>query len=109
MAAKTIQSSYTKYMVGSQFVPVSSGNGNDWRRFSSREAARLQGFPESFQLCKDRAYHMIGNAVSPPVIAMIAAALLQHIGKAEKKIEKELGLGSHSKLTIRSCNQEWYT
>ena len=84
VAAKTIQSSYTKYMVGSQFIPVQFGkDGNDeWRRFSSREVARLQGFPESFRLCKDRAYHMIGNAVAPPVIVMIAAPLLQfvHVG-----------------------------
>jgi DNA (cytosine-5)-methyltransferase 1 len=90
VAAKTIQSSYTKYMVGSQFIPVQFGketNGDgdtndEWRRFSSREVARLQGFPESFRLCTKRAYHMIGNAVAPPVIVMIAAPLLQfvHLG-----------------------------
>jgi DNA (cytosine-5)-methyltransferase 1 len=88
VATKTIQSSYTKYMVGSQFIPVQYGksdndNDNDeWRRFSSREVARLQGFPESFRLCKERACHMIGNAVAPPVIVMIAAPLLQliHLG-----------------------------
>jgi DNA (cytosine-5)-methyltransferase 1 len=86
VAAKTIQSSYTKYMVGSQFIPVQFGkhdNGNnEWRRFSSREVARLQGFPESFRLCTERAYHMIGNAVAPPVIVMIAAPLVQlfHLG-----------------------------
>eukprot|EP00980_Cylindrotheca_fusiformis_P014807 scaffold4026_cov117-Cylindrotheca_fusiformis.AAC.42 len=76
LPAKTIQSSYMKYMVGSQFIAL----GEDWRRFSSREAARLQGFPESFQLCPQRAHHMIGNAVSPPVIAMIAAPLLEYAG-----------------------------
>mmetsp|Transcript_9916 Transcript_9916/g.14945 ORF Transcript_9916/g.14945 Transcript_9916/m.14945 type:complete len:421 (+) Transcript_9916:236-1498(+) len=106
LAAKTIQSSYTKYMVGSQFVPVSSGNGNDWRRFSSREAARLQGFPESFQLCKDRAYHMIGNAVSPPVIAMIAAALLRHIGIAEKKVEKSWGWEVTQKILLEAITKD---
>jgi DNA (cytosine-5)-methyltransferase 1 len=70
--AKTLQSSYARYMVGSQFVR----SGNGWRRFSAREAARLQGFPESFELCSQRAYHMIGNAVAPPVVAMIVAPLL---------------------------------
>ena len=90
-AAKTIQSSYTKYMVGSQFVlvnPLSDHDvnpsvpreGETWRRFSSREAARLQGFPESFHLCHERAIHMIGNAVSPPLIVMIVAPLLQNLG-----------------------------
>lgn len=73
--SKTIQSSYMKYMVGSQFIPA---GGDKWRRFSSREVARLQGFPESFKLCKERAHHMVGNAVSPPVIAMIAASILQY-------------------------------
>jgi DNA (cytosine-5)-methyltransferase 1 len=75
LPAKTIQSSYMKYMVGSQFIPI----GNDWRRFSSREVARLQGFPEGLQLCQHRAHHMVGNAVSPPVIAMIAAPLLEYV------------------------------
>jgi len=96
-AAKTLQSSYTKYMVGSQFVPVKApeektdlqpspdDNGLCWRRFSSREAARLQGFPETFQLCPQRSYHMIGNAVAPPVIAMIAAPLIQLIGIASNQ------------------------
>jgi len=73
--AKTIQSSYMKYMVGSQFI---SAGGDEWRRFSSREVARLQGFPESFELCKERAHHMIGNAVSPPIIAVLVASILQY-------------------------------
>ena len=83
--SKTIQSSYMKYMVGSQFVPV-MGSDNDilepkkWRRFSSREAARLQGFPEALILCPQRAHHMVGNAVAPPIIAMIAAPLIDYIG-----------------------------
>ena len=74
--SKTLQSSYMKYMVGSQFIPC----GNEWRRFSAREAARLQGFPEDFILCAQRAHHMLGNAVAPPVIAMLAAPLLSCIG-----------------------------
>ena len=88
-AAKTLQSSYTKWMVGSQFVPCFQ-DGDDkvsqqWRRYSSREAARLQGFPESFQLCSQRSYHMIGNSVAPPVISMVAAPLLQVVGLAKGK------------------------
>ena len=77
---KTMQSSYTKYMVGSQFIPADSENEKEWRRFSSREAARLQGFPEDFLLCRERSYHLLGNAVAPPVVAMIATPLLQCIG-----------------------------
>ena len=84
---KTLQSSYTSYMVGSQFVPVYFDDNNNlpqqdpkWRRFSPREAARLQGFPETFVLCKERPYHLIGNAVAPPMIAMITAPILSRIG-----------------------------
>lgn len=92
LASKTLQSSYSSYMVGSQFIPVYSGSQcgrvqisyNDesmkWRRFSPREAARLQGFPESFYLCPQRSYHMIGNAVAPPIITMLATPLLQILG-----------------------------
>ncbi|KAL9187679.1 hypothetical protein ACHAXT_006057 [Thalassiosira profunda] len=82
-AAKTIQSSYTQYMVGSQFVSANKDEDEEddkWRRFSSREVARLQGFPESFVLCQERAHHMLGNAVCPPVVALIAAHLLQCAG-----------------------------
>ena len=75
--SKTLQSSYTNYMVGSQFVPAAASSS--WRRFSPREAARLQGFPESFQLCTHRPYNMLGNAVAPPLIAMIVAPLLSII------------------------------
>lgn len=94
VAAKTLQSSYTKWMVGSQFVSCGvstydkeDGDDNDsqWRRYSSREAARLQGFPESFQLCSQRSYHMIGNSVAPPIISMVAAPLLQLLGLAKGK------------------------
>ena len=85
--SKTIQSSYMKYMVGSQFIPAP---GHKWRRFSSREVARLQGFPEYFQLCKHRAHHMIGNAVAPPVIAILAAKLLQYVELHPKTADKSL-------------------
>jgi DNA (cytosine-5)-methyltransferase 1 len=90
LPSKTFQSSYSSYMVGSQFVPLLMQPDdvlyeyNDemmkWRRFSPREAARLQGFPDSFHICSQRAYHMIGNAVAPPVVAVLAAPLLQLLG-----------------------------
>jgi DNA-cytosine methyltransferase len=74
VAARTIQSSYGSYMVGSQFVPCGGGampasacpgdgsraQSERWRRFSSRECARLQGFPESWSLHAQRAYRLLG-------------------------------------------------
>jgi DNA (cytosine-5)-methyltransferase 1 len=85
VAARTLQSSYGHYMVGSQFVPVSGCAVVEdaaavaavaWRRFSARECARLQGFAESWRLHPQRSYNLLGNAVPPPLVAMVAAPLL---------------------------------
>jgi len=80
---KTLQSSYASYIVNSQFVPCPCHETTTtWRRLSPREAARLQGFPESFQLCPERPYHLLGNAVVPSMIALIAAPLLPFLDVA---------------------------
>jgi site-specific DNA-cytosine methylase len=47
--------------------PTASSNGCGWRRFSPREAARLQGFPEEWVL------H--GARVAPWILPCIAARL----------------------------------
>eukprot|EP00041_Stephanoeca_diplocostata_P022804 m.547496 g.547496 ORF g.547496 m.547496 type:complete len:683 (-) comp22155_c0_seq82:4015-6063(-) len=53
------------------------------RFYTPRECARMQGFPETFSPCDasgrnaTRAYHQLGNAVSPVVIAAIADRLLE--------------------------------
>ena len=46
---------------------------NQPRRISPREAARIQGFPESFKIHPDdsAAYHQFGNAVAVPVIEAV--------------------------------------
>ena len=120
LPAKTIQSSYSSYMVGSQFVPVlDNDDDNDtmestkkishddesiaWRRFSQREASRIQGFPETFHLCSQRAYHMIGNAVAPPVVVMIAAPLLVRvIGLTMNNNDHDLGWKVARELLIEA-------
>ena len=88
-------------MVGSQFVPMEG----DWRRFSHREVARLQGFPERFFFCKDRAYHMIGNAVAPPLIAIIAASLLQYTKIISDKRES-LGWEVAASMLMDACPED---
>jgi DNA (cytosine-5)-methyltransferase 1 len=47
------------------------------RKLTPREGARLQGFPESFELhvSKMKAFKQIGNAVPVPVVAAIAKVL----------------------------------
>mmetsp|Transcript_42706 Transcript_42706/g.96221 ORF Transcript_42706/g.96221 Transcript_42706/m.96221 type:complete len:134 (+) Transcript_42706:743-1144(+) len=59
---------------------VSCGEGAP-RFFSPRECARLQGFPDSFQLLFPGSSDtpmpaLFGNAVAPPVAAAAAGALL---------------------------------
>lgn len=85
--AQTIMSNYRHgYTLYSEFVPVSpdparAHDPTNLRFYSPREAARLQGFAESFVLVPpgsppNTAYRLFGNAVCPPVVARIAAAMV---------------------------------
>lgn len=60
------------------------------RRFSVRECARIMGFPNTFQFCDIRLdqgeiayrkelYRMIGNAVCPPLVAVLAGTVLAKV------------------------------
>lgn len=73
----------------SQLVP--SPSPHPPRRFSVRECARIQGFPNTFNFCDIRpgqgemahrkeGYRMIGNSVCPPLIASLAGRLLDAAG-----------------------------
>ncbi|CAJ1447021.1 unnamed protein product [Effrenium voratum] len=65
------------------------------RRFSVRECARLMGFPDTFRLTEPSMsdpgrpawfrslYKMLGNSVSPPLVAVLASALRISSGAAE--------------------------
>ncbi|MBR6082676.1 MAG: DNA (cytosine-5-)-methyltransferase [Salinivirgaceae bacterium] len=58
--------------------------GERFRRFSCREAARIQSFPDSFsltELSQQRQYKAIGNAVPPVMMWHIAKALQNAIEK----------------------------
>ncbi|MCU6498048.1 DNA cytosine methyltransferase [Rugamonas sp. A1-17] len=55
------------------------------RGFSTREAARLQGFPDDFIFSDHSHDHtLIGNAVAPPVAQYIANFVLENLLKDEK-------------------------
>lgn len=69
----------------SQLVPGCSPHNP--RRYSIRECARLMGFPNSYQFLPQREhqgdmayrkenYRMFGNAVCPPLMAILAGAVL---------------------------------
>lgn len=53
----------------------------DNRGFSYREAARIQGFPDSFVFggSKTDKYRLIGNAVPPPVARSLASAIKEQL------------------------------
>ncbi len=55
--------------------------GGRVRRITPREAARLQGFPDSFQLHpnQNKAYRQLGNSVTIPVVKAIAQELLLNL------------------------------
>lgn len=87
------------------------------RRFTPRECARIMGFSNSFvlgagkQFCHDaqnhhydneealfnsfikEQYHMLGNAVCPPIIAILASAILAHSSEDDSMIERGLRVG----------------
>lgn len=75
--------------VGSHLAKVSLNStdpvlieNNRYRRFTPREVARIQSFPESFQLCGSEGaqYRALGNAIPPVLfwyIARQAVALLK--------------------------------
>ncbi len=56
-------------------------NGQNPRKLTPRECARLQGFPENFILpiSNAAAYHQFGNSVAVPVIQAIAIELLKYL------------------------------
>lgn len=94
----TISARY--YKDGSEIL-IEQKNTNP-RKLTPREAARLQGFPESFILPQSdtQAYKQFGNSVSIPVISAIAKEILltlQDMGDVNVK---------HKKLDISKIKKE---
>jgi DNA (cytosine-5)-methyltransferase 1 len=52
------------------------------RRLTARECARIQGYPDSFQLHTDEgwAYHQLGNSVSVPVVKTVLQDMMVQNG-----------------------------
>ena len=69
--------------------PPSAGfEGNP--RLTVRMAARLQGFPDSWQFSgkKTAAYRQVGNAFPPPVARQVSAAILKALSLYDSVISK---------------------
>lgn len=85
----TISARY--YKDGSEIL-VSQKNKNP-RKLTPREAARLQGFPDTFKIVAsdNQAYKQFGNSVPVNVMEAVAAEMLKSMAEAEKKTKgKEL-------------------
>ncbi len=92
--ANTLSARY--YKDGSEIL-VLDRVGLNPRKLSPREAARLQGFPDQFELHSSavQAYKQFGNSVSVPVIAALArrvaenlASITPHRPSADRKLDK---------------------
>jgi DNA (cytosine-5)-methyltransferase 1 len=73
-----------------------------YRRFTPREAANIQSFPENFKLDKvseNRQYRAIGNAVPPVLMWHVANSLTKHVIKKEKTIIRTTELFSEPRPT----------
>ncbi len=71
----TISARY--YKDGSEIL-INQGEGRNPRKITPREAARLQGFPDSYKIVVSdvQAYKQFGNSVCVPVIRAIAENLV---------------------------------
>lgn len=76
--ARTLSARY--YKDGSEIL-VSRGSGQNPRRLTPRECARLMGFPDTFRIpvSDTQAYKQFGNSVAVPVIAAVARAMQPHL------------------------------
>ena len=82
----TISSHLAKVSLNST-DPVFFINGH-YRRFTPREAARIQSFPESFKLdsvSEARQYKAIGNAVPPVMMWYVSEALAKTLSNSIKE------------------------
>jgi DNA (cytosine-5)-methyltransferase 1 len=77
--SRTLSARY--YKDGSE-VLIPQGRGQNPRRLSPREAARLMGFPDELPVVVSdtQAYKQFGNAVVPLVVAAIGRQIVQALG-----------------------------
>jgi len=84
----TISARY--YKDGSEILIEQEGKNP--RKLTPREAARLQGYPDSFKITVSdtQAYKQFGNSVAIPVIKALAKEVIKSFMQLEKKSTKNL-------------------
>lgn len=88
---RTLSARY--YKDGSEIL-IPQEEGENPRRLTPRECARLQGFPENFKIevSDTAAYKQFGNSVAVPVVQLIAANIIYAI-EADQLMEEKLEEG----------------
>ena len=81
---RTLSARY--YKDGSEIL-IRQGEGENPRRLTPRECARLQGYPDSFKITVSdtRAYKQFGNSVVVPLVTAIARCIVCKMEELEKK------------------------
>lgn len=76
-----------------------------YRRFTPREAARIQSFPDSFKLndSEPKSYKQIGNAVPPVMMWYVANALQETI--QSQKLNLQIKLPIRQLDLFEDCNE----
>ncbi len=84
---RTISARY--YKDGSEILI--SQKGENPRRLTPRECARLQGFPEDFKIpvSDTQAYKQFGNSVVVPLMANVAELIVQNMKEMEEVQDAE--------------------
>lgn len=80
----TISARY--YKDGSEILIDQSHAGKNPRKLTPREAARLQGFPESFDVgavSNSQMYKQLGNSVAVPVVEAVARQMIKAMNAAQ--------------------------
>jgi DNA (cytosine-5)-methyltransferase 1 len=94
----TISARY--YKDGSEILIAQKGKNP--RKITPREAARLQGFPDTFKLPSSdtQAYKQFGNSVAVPVIKALAKEVLKTLDKIPNTEVK------HKKINLNKIKEE---
>lgn len=88
--ARTLSARY--YKDGSEIL-VDRGTGENPRRLTPRECARLMGFPESFRIVVSdtQAYKQFGNSVVVPLMEYAARAMKPHVMRLKAERSRSVG------------------
>lgn len=97
--ARTLSARYHKD--GSEIL-VRRGDGENPRRLTPRECARLMGFPDSFLIpvSDTQAYKQFGNSVAVPVVAAVAQAMRPYLVGAADAEPSELGAATLRRASV---------